>query len=212
MDVFNADGSWAERSGNGMRAAVAHVSAGKKTRRDWTCECGKEALRGHILSRKGDTVKVRAEVARPVVLLSRAGEPMQRVARIMGESVKFFTVDVGNPHAVILCSVFPKNWEALGEKLGTHRLFPRGTNVEFVVVRTRRAFDVKVWERGVGPTGSSGTGAVACMAVVRALDRVGEGAEARFSTQRLQALWQGSGAMAEVSGEARLMFTGEARV
>ena len=40
-------------------------------------------------------------------------------------------------------------------------MFPRKINVEFVTVRSRDFTDMRVWERGAGPTLACGTGACA---------------------------------------------------
>lgn len=78
---------------------------------------------------------------------------------------------VGNPQ----CVVFPEgplgdgDFEILGRGLATHPDFPEGTNVSFVEVLNRSAVRARIWERGVGPTHSSGTGC--CGAAVAALVR-----------------------------------------
>ena len=51
--------------------------------------------------------------------------------------------------------------EALGPALATHAMFPSGTNVEFAHVEAPDRVRILIWERGVGPTTSSGTGASA---------------------------------------------------
>jgi diaminopimelate epimerase len=72
---------------------------------------------------------------------------------------------MGNPH----CSTFVTDfgaldWQSAGREIENSRLFPKRTNVEFVRVHSRHEVEVRFWERGVGPTASSGTGS--CGAVV----------------------------------------------
>jgi diaminopimelate epimerase len=55
----------------------------------------------------------------------------------------------------------------LGPLLATHPEFPHGTNVELVEVRGPGSVTMLIWERGVGPTESSGTGT--CAAAVAAM-------------------------------------------
>src|SRR5262249_22640853 len=53
-----------------------------------------------------------------------------------------------------------------GEALEHHPMFPRGTNVEFAEIVAPGRIRIRIWERGVGPTQSSGTGS--CAALVAA--------------------------------------------
>ena len=61
----------------------------------------------------------------------------------------------------------PSPFEEIGKRLETHEFFPRRTNVEFVRSIDPRNIEVRFWERGVGKTLSSGTGA--CAAVVASI-------------------------------------------
>jgi diaminopimelate epimerase len=59
----------------------------------------------------------------------------------------------------------------LGSALETHRIFPRFTNVQLVVPRTRHRLAIWIWERGAGITQASGSSAcaAACAAVRRGI-------------------------------------------
>jgi diaminopimelate epimerase len=71
---------------------------------------------------------------------------------------------MGNPHCVIYVEDAPSfDLEAWGPKLECHPLFPKKTNVEFATVRSRKHIDMRVWERGAGPTLACGTGACATL-------------------------------------------------
>jgi diaminopimelate epimerase len=72
-------------------------------------------------------------------------------------------VSFGNPHAVVFVADFQIEWQSIGAEIERHRLFPRRTNVEFVRVRNRKTLELRIWERGVGETQSSGTGAAAAL-------------------------------------------------
>src|SRR6185503_19264832 len=84
-------------------------------------------------------------------------------------------------------------FQALGPALATHAMFPEGTNVEFVEVEAPDRIQILIWERGVGPTTSSGTGASASAVAAaahggaaRSLDVVAPG-----GTQRVEWLDDG---------------------
>ena len=75
-------------------------------------------------------------------------------------------VNVGNPHFVIFVesedfSSHGMSWQELGAKIAVDPLFKFGTNVEFVRVRKEDEIAFRIYERGCGPTMSSGTGTCA---------------------------------------------------
>ena len=75
---------------------------------------------------------------------------------------------MGNPQCVVL-GPLPEHerFNRLGPALATHPMFPAGTNVEFASIESPGRVRILIWERGVGPTEASGTGA--CAAAVAAI-------------------------------------------
>jgi diaminopimelate epimerase len=80
------------------------------------------------------------------------------------EGVTFTPVDVGNPHAVVEGD--PADLPRVGPLLETHRRFPERTNVQVARRAADGVVEARVWERGVGETGSSGTSAIAVAAAL----------------------------------------------
>jgi diaminopimelate epimerase len=80
------------------------------------------------------------------------------------DGVRFTRVDVGNPHAVVEGD--PADLPRLGPLLETHGLFPERTNVQVARRVGPGEIEARVWERGVGETGSSGSSAVAVAAAL----------------------------------------------
>src|SRR3981081_3257372 len=76
-------------------------------------------------------------------------------------------VSMGNPHFVIFVENFQEGWQRQAALIGTQPQFPQGTNVEYVVVRGATEIEIRLFERGVGETESSGTGS--CAAAVAAI-------------------------------------------
>jgi diaminopimelate epimerase len=76
-------------------------------------------------------------------------------------------VSMGNPHFVIFVDSFHEGWQRQAALIGTQPQFPQGTNVEYVAVRGPREIEIRLFERGVGETQSSGTGS--CAAAVAAI-------------------------------------------
>jgi diaminopimelate epimerase len=76
----------------------------------------------------------------------------------------FTAVSMGNPHCVIYVDdAAGFDLATWGPKLEKHPLFPRKINVEFAKVNSRNQVDMRVWERGAGPTLACGTGACATL-------------------------------------------------
>jgi diaminopimelate epimerase len=144
--IWNPDSSRAELSGNGTRIAAAWLAERTgATRIDVVVGDRRVATRlledGSVEQDLGEVV-----VGEPEVL----------------DGVSFTPVSVGNPHAVVVGD--PGTITELGPLLETHRRFPDRTNVQVVHVDAPGEVTARVWERGVGETPSSGTGAVAVAA------------------------------------------------
>jgi diaminopimelate epimerase len=173
MRIFNADGSEAEVSGNGLRCLAAHLCAGPELKAD----------RVSIETVSGDHLLIRIATCHPTYwFLANMGQPIMEPARldlkgIVGSesligyeislgtrTVKATLTSMGNPHCTLFVDDFEQtDWEDTGKRLESHDLFPRRINIEFVHVIDRRNIEVRFWERGVGKTLSSGTGASAAV-------------------------------------------------
>jgi len=161
MRLWNADGSRSELSGNGVRcvaawlAGVRGLEAGAELVID--TEAGPKALR--LIGRAGGRWTFRAAMGQPAEL-------RQERLRVGGADVDLVVLRVGNPQCVVLGPATPERLHALASALAVHPFFPEGTNVELAEVETPDRVRILIWERGVGPTEASGTGA--CAAAVAA--------------------------------------------
>jgi diaminopimelate epimerase len=172
VDIYNADGSWAEKSGNGVRIAATHLR-NKRQLSGKTAELLTGSGMSQITLHSGDRLRriVSATLGRPEFDAARipAKSPgtyfINRPIKLDGRSVIASAVSVGNPHLILFCRSFEFDWETVGAQLEVAPQFPRRINVGFVVVKNKTSIEVRDWERGVGPTGSSGTGAAAAVAV-----------------------------------------------
>jgi diaminopimelate epimerase len=95
---------------------------------------------------------------------------LRRVSVAVGdESVDLITLNIGNPQAIILGPLpGDDRFQRVGAALERHQSFPEGTNVEFVQVEAPDRIRIRIWERGVGPTTSSGTGSCASLVAAAA--------------------------------------------
>jgi diaminopimelate epimerase len=157
MRLLNADGSWSELSGNGLRCLAAlvartqQVPAGRPVVVE--TDAGTKTL--DLLARDGERYEFRADMGHP--------EGVRQVEIPVGaETVTASVLRVGNPQCVVLGPLPDAGrFQWLGPALATHPMFPEGTNVEFVQVDAPDRIRILIWERGVGPTTSSGTGSSA---------------------------------------------------
>ena len=169
--LINADGSEAEISGNGTRCVAAEIcsrqnktevvvrtGAGLKTCRLISRENGREG--GGKDGRQGSTFEFETDMGQPEVGGQLSIETMW--VRAVGTKVS-----MGNPHFVIFVENFQDGWQRQAALIGTQPQFPQGTNVEYVVVRGANEIEIRLFERGVGETQSSGTGS--CAAAVAAI-------------------------------------------
>ena len=161
MRLLNADGSYSEVSGNGLRCLGAWLwlRRGSIPNADITIhtDAGAKALR--VLSHIGRQVTFIAEMGQPTGLREASID-------VGGTYIKAVVLRVGNPQCVVLGPATPERLRSIAAKLAVHPFFPEGTNVELAEVVLREEVRILIWERGVGPTESSGTGA--CAAAVAA--------------------------------------------
>lgn len=151
LTIWNADGSLAEMCGNGLRSAARRLT--------------------EILSQEEVSIETAVGVHRCrrtaaqelwVELLGLRVEPAETLT-LDGRSLSGRAVRLGNPHFVLHGAALDLS-EILGPQIERHpRFAPERTNVEFGRVVGDR-LQLRVWERGVGPTLACGTGAAAAVA------------------------------------------------
>jgi diaminopimelate epimerase len=170
--LINADGSEAEISGNGTRCVAAEIcsrenktevvvrtGAGLKTCRLIGREDGRQGMR------QGSTFEFETDMGQPEVGVQLSIETMW--VRAVGTKIS-----IGNPHFAIFVENFQEGWQRQAALIGTQPQFPQGTNVEYVVVRGASEIEIRLFERGVGETQSSGTGSCASAVAAIASGRV----------------------------------------
>ena len=175
LRIFNPDGSEAELSGNGVREAAMYLR-----RHGWA-----DSDSFSVSTAAGE---VRASIRRPqtcTVDMGRArlaskkdfpsgGDDGAGTLTAGGRELSFQFVSVGNPQCSIETDdgLEELDLEELGPPIESHELFPNRTNVSFWRREGDAAIRARIFERGVGETMSSGTGATgaAVAAVLRGLD------------------------------------------
>jgi diaminopimelate epimerase len=207
LRLFNSDGSEAELSGNGTRCVAA-----------WLAES--EGLPQVSLGTHGGIRSCRVISSEGAVYQIESGMGVPRVMprTIVVESAGNVTgamVNVGNPHFVIkvdtddfgACGLA---WEGLGERISTSALFPHGTNVEFVKVKPEGGIEFRIYERGCGPTASSGTGTCASSAAAIALWGASRELTAWAPGGAQRVVWPENDEPMLLTGPAEIVCVGEA--
>lgn len=218
--IFNADGSEAGLSGNGTRCTVAYLYY----RGLWS----KDELR--LQTRSG--VKLyslrerisdghywfESELGQPgfasAMIPMLTDEPRERVMNypltVEGVSLSVTALSMGNPNCCIFVQDFDElDWRRLGSALETHQQFPERTNVVFVRVRNRSNIEVRLWERGVGETFSSGT----CSCAAAVASALNELTERRVSVHTpggvIEVEWRAQDNEVVMTGRADVVYSGE---
>jgi diaminopimelate epimerase len=203
MRLLNADGSPSELSGNGLRCLAALVAREQRLAPGAVVtadtDAGVKTLK--LLSRQGERYTFRAALGPPTDI-------RQIQIPVLDETLTATVLWMGNPQCVILGELPGLEYfNRMGPALATHPVFPAGTNVEFAHVEAPDRVRIMIWERGVGPTTSSGTGssasAVAAAAhggASRSVDVIASG-----GTQRVE--WEHDGVY--LTGWAEVLFEGQ---
>lgn len=220
LRIFNHDGSEAAMSGNGSRCAAAYLhQRGLWTRDDLRFATRHGVKLYRLRERLGaGRFRFEAEIGRPrfdsaSIPMLVAPEPLSEVRAYplpltASETIEVTAMQMCNPNCCIFVDDFETvDWRRLGRAVEPHAQFPEKTNVEFIRVRDRQHLDVRVWERGVGETLSSGTGA--CAAAVAAI--INGRAERRVRVVmpggQLEVLWREDGEVL-LTGVAEMIYSG----
>ena len=207
LRLFNADGSEAELSGNGTRCVAAWL-ASSEGRTEVALGTHGGLRTCHVIESNDPLYLIESEMGVPRV--------MQRIIEVPGVgNVTGAMVNVGNPHFVLFVdtedfSAHGQTWQQLGEKISTSPLFPHGTNVEFVRILSPTEIAFRIFERGCGPTTSSGTGTCASSAAAMALRGVDRELTAIAEGGPQRTVWPASDAVMRLTGPAEIICRGEA--
>ncbi|WP_373229914.1 diaminopimelate epimerase [Cohnella sp.] len=172
MRIINSDGSEAEQCGNAIRCVAKYVyDNGLTDKTELTIETLGAGVQPVQLEIDGGQVqRVTVDMGQPILngldvpTTIDANPVLGHKVTVDGREFAFTAVSMGNPHCVIYVDdAAGFDLATWGPKLEKHPLFPRKINVEFAKVNTRSQVDMRVWERGAGPTLACGTGACATL-------------------------------------------------
>jgi diaminopimelate epimerase len=208
LRLFNADGSEAELSGNGTRCVAAWLAM-SEGREEVAFGTHGGVRTCKVVHREGPVWWIESGMGVPRV--------MRRAIEIAGVegTIEGAMVNVGNPHFVIFTGQedfgsHGLSWQELGAKISVDPLFRFGTNVEFVRVLGPGEIAFRIYERGCGPTTSSGTGTCGASAAAIVLRGTSRALTAIAQGGAQQVVWPSDQEEMKLKGPAAIICTGEA--
>lgn len=208
MELANADGAWAEMSGNGIRclawvAARHRLIGGTAPTADAMTVDTLAGIRTVNLYRSRGTGEVTsARVGMGAVTFDPPAIPLDApsafdLAFAIGDvRYRGDAAGMGNPHLVVVVDdpdAVPLTVH--GPAIETDARFPARTNVEFISCDGNGGLQMRVWERGIGETRSCGTGACAAAAVAHRRELVGTAVDVTVPGGKLRVELGGSSSL-----------------
>jgi diaminopimelate epimerase len=221
MRIMNSDGTEAEQCGNAIRCVSKYVyDRGLVSSEEIVIEtigAGEQKVTLNVKDGVVETVTV--DMGEPILsglqipvaidLEPVLAEPIEAD----GTEFKFTAVSMGNPHCVIYVDdAVSFDLATWGPKLEVHPLFPRKVNVEFATVLDRGRVDMRVWERGAGPTLACGTGACATLVSSVLNGLTDRSAWVSLKGGDLYIEWNEEDNHVYMTGPAEVVFTGTVTV
>jgi diaminopimelate epimerase len=217
--IFNADGSEAEISGNGLRCAAAFLaSSGAVASPNVLFHTAAGERPSEVLSFRGPLFEVKIGLGAPRLASKDIpfddGQVHGRIVdyplSVLRGGFPVTCVSMGNPHCGLFFDHFPSRgeWHGLGAEVETHPFFPNKTNVEFIRVVDRDEIEVLFWERGVGETLASGTGSAAAAVASILKGLVDRSVKVRTAMGSLKVEWPEDGVVLQ-TGPAEVVFSGD---
>ncbi len=218
MRLVNADGGEAEISANGLRCLAAFrvragavpashiVTTGAGPRAAVVETLGDERFR--VQTDLGAPILASAEI--PVDLQPPAPRVIDHWLDLGLREVAITATSMGNPHCAVFLDTPADDGllTTMGPALERHAFFPRRTNVEFITVVSRNRLRVRFWERGVGYTRASGTGAASAAVASIITGRAERKLTVECDGGELEIEWPEGGTLRQ-TGEVEVLFEGE---
>lgn len=217
MRIINSDGSEAEQCGNAIRCVSKYVYDHGLVRSEQivieTIGAGEQKVTLNVKDGAVETVTV--DMGEPILsglqipVAIDAEQVISEPIEADGTEFNFTAVSMGNPHCVIYVEdAVTFDLAKWGPKLEVHPLFPRKINVEFATVLNRNRVDMRVWERGAGPTLACGTGACATLVSSVLNGLTDRAAWISLKGGELYIEWNQEDNHVYMTGPAEVVFTG----
>jgi diaminopimelate epimerase len=218
MRLINADGGEVELSGNGVRCLAAHVvhNGWLPPRHTVHTKAGPRAV--HVRNARPARYSVETDLGTPRLasrdvpmnLTPALDQVLDHPLEVDGKVWRITATSLGNPHCAIFLDEPADDAlvTSLGPAIERHPTFPQRTNVEFVTIIGHKELRVRFWERGVGLTRASGTGAASAAVAAVLKGCVERRTRVVCDGGILEVDWGEAGAVRQV-GEVELLFEGQ---
>ena len=205
VQIFNPDGSEAERSGNGVRIFAKYLlDEGYVKEKKFTLNTLAGDVEIEFLDEDGSTMRV--NMGKPVYagaelpLVGLEGEIVNAHLRFHDNDYNTTCLSVGNPNCVIMMEeITPQKAKDLGPYVEGASYFPNRTNMQICKVMDRENIAIEIYERGAGYTLASGTGACAAAAAAKRMGLVDD---------KVTVHMQGGNLIVEFNKEGNIFMTG----
>lgn len=201
--IYNADGSEVEQCGNGLRCAAKFFLAnGLSNKNKLSADC----LAG--------TMEVQIDNDQQILVNMGKNYTPVTPHNLHAEGLpdQIYAVSIGNPHGIcIVNSVDNIPVAEWGKKLTKDPIFPNEANISFVQIINREHVNIRVYERGVGPTLACGSAACATLLVGKSLNLLDNKVRVSFEYGDLTVEMNADQSIS-MSGPANSVYIGRFRI
>jgi diaminopimelate epimerase len=222
MRMYNADGSYSEMCGNGIRCVAKYLhDHGICRQQRLRIESGGNVLSLDLEVQRGRVEQIRVDMGEPILrpdliptTLRSTGEPTEPVLEVPlsvgGHELRVTAISMGNPHCVVFVETLTDELVlGVGPQIEVDRHFPNRVNVEFVQALSANELRQRTWERGSGETLACGTGACAVCVAGVLTGRSRRNVIVHLSGGNLTIEWNESDNHVYMTGPAVEVFRGE---
>lgn len=210
--IFNGDGNEVGQCGNGARClALFAKHYGLTTKNALTVATKTTRMRLHINKDNSVSVDMGIPKLLPADIPFIAEEEAEEYTLNMehGDYATIHTINVGNPHAVLLVSnINTAPVDTLGRAISLHQRFPEHANTGFMQILNPQHIKLRVYERGCGETQACGSGAVAAAAIGRLYYQLDKQITVSLPGGNLVVDWQDKHASILLTGPATFVYEG----
>ncbi|WP_029322769.1 diaminopimelate epimerase [Butyrivibrio sp. AE3004] len=226
MEMYNADGSYSEMCGNGIRCVAKFVyDKGLTDKKKLRIVSGGRVRILDLKTEDGMVTSVKVNMGAPI--LTPAGIPVKLPderamakkevvnypIKVMDKEYTVTCVSMGNPHAVVFLNrgedIDALNLEKIGPRFEHHAFFPKGINTEFVSIDDRENVHMRVWERGTGETLACGTGCCATVVACVLNDHTSDNITVHVRGGEIKCKWDREENVVYMTGPATTVFEGD---
>ncbi|MCR5344242.1 MAG: diaminopimelate epimerase [Butyrivibrio sp.] len=226
MEMYNADGSYSEMCGNGIRCVAKYVyDKGLTDKKKLRIVSGGRVRILDLKTEDDIVTSVRVNMGAPILTPAEipvslpderamaAKQVINYPIKVMDREYSVTCVSMGNPHAVVFLNrgvdIDALDLEKIGPRFEHHSFFPKGINTEFVTIDDRENVHMRVWERGTGETLACGTGCCATVVACVLNDHTSDNITVHVRGGEIKCKWDREENVVYMTGPATTVFEGD---